>query len=245
VISLAELRAARGGGDPGAQEPSPDRDAAARWSLAALRGRLVELSARGAPATLTTAIGLTLEAQAADEPVAWILAPTRGTFYPPDVSEAGVDLAALLVVRVAEALGAARAAERLLRSGAFGLVVLDLGPEDLALAPQGRLGALAQAHDTAVVCLTEKPEDAPSLGSVISLRAEAVRRSPLGSSPQGAGGADAHPDDRRRLARATEPVVGGGGARRASLAITLRVLKDKRRGPGWSSTTQVRGPVGL
>ena len=44
---------------------------AARWDLGTLRGRLVELSARGATATLTAAIELVTEAQTQSEPVAW------------------------------------------------------------------------------------------------------------------------------------------------------------------------------
>src|SRR6266700_2290488 len=87
-----------------------------RWGLAAIRGRLVELSARGATATLTTAIELVVEAQTAGEPVAWI-ALASGTFYPPDVADSGVDLAALVVVRTPDAITCARAAERVLRSG--------------------------------------------------------------------------------------------------------------------------------
>ena len=98
----------------------------ARWGLAALRGRLTELSARGATATLTTAIELVLEAQHATEPIAWVTLGNT-SFYPPDLADSGVDLAALLVVRVHDVTAAARAAERLLRSGAFGLVVLDFG----------------------------------------------------------------------------------------------------------------------
>src|SRR5438045_2881081 len=41
---------------------------------------------------------------------------------------------------------------------------------------QGRLVTLAQTHDAAVVCLTEKTEDTASLGSLVSLRAQALRR---------------------------------------------------------------------
>ena len=39
-----------------------------------------------------------------------------------------------------------------------------------------RLAGLAERHDTAVVCLTEKRRDAPSLGARVSVRAEATRR---------------------------------------------------------------------
>jgi recombination protein RecA len=68
------------------------------------------------------------------------------------------------------------AAERLLRSGAFGLVVLDLG-KDIALSQpmQSRLLGLAQHHHAVVLCLTRKAEASPSLGSLVSLHASAVR----------------------------------------------------------------------
>ena len=167
VLSLDELRALRGA-----------EEVAEPWGLAALRGRLVELSGRGARATLTEAMGLVLEAQAAGEPAAWILSPSHGGFYPPDAADSGVDLAALVVVRAPDAVGGARAAERLLRSGAFGLVVIDLGlggEHDLSMAQQGRLVTLAQAHDAAIVCLTEKSAEAASVGSLVSLRVEALR----------------------------------------------------------------------
>jgi recombination protein RecA len=139
----------------------------------------------------------------------------NATFYPPDVADSGVDLAALVVVRATDATAAASAAERLLRSGSFGLVVLDFGgggAVELPIAHQGRLIPLAQAHDAAVVCITEKPNDAASLGSLVSLRAEAFRLR-----------------DRDR-ARGYD--------------VTVRALKDKRRGPGWSRTIKLRGPSG-
>jgi recombination protein RecA len=175
------------------------------WSFASVRGRFVELSARGATATLTAAIELVIEAQLQGEPVAW-LASWSTAFYPPDVAANGVDLAALVVVRVADAIGAARSAERLLRSGAFGLVILDLADGELAMAVQGRLVTLAQTHDAAVVCLTEKSADTASLGSLISLRTEATRLR----------------DE-----------------------VVLRVLKDKRRGPGARMAVKRSGPAGL
>ncbi len=218
VVRLDELRLG--------QDLEPETSS---WGLAAMRGRLVELSARGATATLTTAAELVLEAQRAGEPVGWVvpwsLDPKTSTFYPPDVADSGIDLAALVVVRAPSMVAAARAAERLLRSGAFGLIVLDLASVDLetnrasrrdqVLGDQvlGRLVTLAQAHDAAVVCLTDKTTDAGSLGSLVSLRAEAMRL--RGSSPDG------------------------------GFEVTIRALKDKRRGPGWSKRSKVRGPAGL
>lgn len=201
---------------PEGSPDEPGESALDRWGLDALRGRLVELSARGATATLTAAIELVVEAQQASEPVAWVTLG-NATFYPPDVADSGVDLAALAVVRVHDATAAARAAERLLRSGGFGLVVLDFGgggTVEVPIAHQGRLITLAQTHDAAVVCITEKPGEAPSLGSLVSLRAEALRL----HAPEGS--------DR-------------------GYHVTLRVLKDKRRGPGWTRTTRMRGPSGL
>src|SRR4029079_14531393 len=118
------------------------------------------------------------------------------------------------VVRVLDATAAARAAERLLRAGGFGLVILDFcggRPVEVPIAHQGRLVTLAQAHDAAVVCITEKANDAASLGSLVSLRAEALRLH----------------------------------ARKHDYDVTLRVLKDKRRGPGWSRTIKMRGPAGF
>ena len=151
--------------------PTPAR---ARWGLESMRGRLVELSGHAAPATLTAAVDLVLEAQHAAEPVAW-LRLEASSFFPPDLADSGVDLDALVVVRVVDPTAAARAAARLLQSGAFGLVVLDFaggGTLELPMAQQGRLVGLAQNHDAAVVCLTDKPADLPSLSSLVSLRAE-------------------------------------------------------------------------
>jgi recombination protein RecA len=188
--------------------------AEARWSLGSMRGRLVELSARGASATLTAAVELVIEAQTQSEPVVWITFAS-GSFYPPDAADSGVDLNALVVVRVpkiGDAITAARAAERLLRSGAFGLVVMDLaGHAELSMVIQGRLVTLAQTHDAAVVCITDKTADTASLGSLVSLRADALR----------------------------------GRDRDGKFEVTVRALKDKQRGPGWSWRALRGGPAGF
>lgn len=134
----------------------------------------MELSGPGTTPLLTLAFGLVHEAQLAGEPAAFIALP-GSTFYPPDVVAGGVDLEALAVVRAKDALRAARAADQLARSGAFGLLVLDLGRAELPLAALSRLAGLAQKHDTAILCLTRKHGSAPSLGSLVSLRGEAAR----------------------------------------------------------------------
>ncbi|MCH7479368.1 MAG: recombinase A [SAR324 cluster bacterium] len=156
---------------------APERAAVPfRWTRAALAGRFTELSVREASTALTWAFDLVWDAQREGEPAAWI-GDRESTFYPPDVADNGVDVEALAVVRMAEKRDIPRAAERLARSGAFGLIVLDLGSRAVIPAPlQGRLVQQARRHDIAILCLTEKAGRASSLGSLISLRVEAGRR---------------------------------------------------------------------
>ena len=213
-----------------------------QWSYGACVGRLVELSGGSAAPLLSMAFALVADAQRAGEPTAWIQG-ADSTFFPPDAARNGVDLNALVVVRLQDPAARARAAVRLLRSGAFGLVAMDLGtapvdgtagsrgsaldssapsargrrspahPRSAALPPAllGKLGQLAQQHGTAVCCLTVKRADWASLGSLVSLRGEAVRRRTG--------------EDR--------------------FTCTVRVLKDKRNGPGWTHEEVLRGAPGL
>jgi recombination protein RecA len=181
------------GGPPGAAAPTPSNVIpllrlrnAPRFAYAELVGRLAQLSG---PAALTMAMGLVLDAQRAGEPVAWVAAG-EAMFFPPDVVESGVDLAGLLVVRAPDASAAARAGDRLLRSSGFGLLIVDLaadlglgrqigrGVEVVPMALQARLAKLAQRHDAAVLVVTGEPSpspSAPSLSSLVSLRAVATR----------------------------------------------------------------------
>jgi len=180
------------------------------WTLPEVAGRFVEISASGAAGSLTIAFGLVLQAQERGEPVGWVTS-AASSFYPPDVAENGIDLAALAVVRLSGAESIPRAGEKLLRSGGFGLVVLDLGAADIPVPLQTRLTGLAHRHHTALACLTEKERRTFSLGSLVSLRAHA---------------------EKKRIAE-------------NRFACTLRVLKDKRRGPTWSHEEFYSGPAGL
>ena len=122
---------------------------------------------------LTLAFGLVLQVQRKGEPVAWITS-AESTFFPPDVAEGGIDLDALPVIRLASVRHRVRAADQLARSGAFGLVVIELGEcLDLPLAMQTRLAELALSHGTVVLCLTVKTDRQPSLGSLVSVRGQA------------------------------------------------------------------------
>ena len=196
--------------------------APSEWTLAGLAGRLVELAGAEDSAALTFALGLVRQAQLLGEPAAWV-GTSAESFYPPDAAAGGVDIDALAVVRVPDVRALVRAADQLARSGAFGLLVLDLGPlapatgrgarrgGGVPTAALSRLLGLAQKHGTAVVFLTDKPARAASLGSLVSLRAQAVRRQT---------GKD-------------------------EFTCELRVVKDKRRAPGWVVQEVCGGPPGL
>ncbi len=153
----------------------PAAATAGGWRLDALAGRLVEVSGGPAGAALTLTFRIVLEAQTRGEPVAWV-AGRGSTFFPPDAAALGVDLAALAVVRADGALRALRAADHLVRSGGFGLVALDLGTRSRMPVPiQSRLAGLARKHHTALLCLTERSSELPSLGPLVSLRVETTR----------------------------------------------------------------------
>jgi len=143
-------------------------------------GRLVELSGEGGNARTTMAAAAVRQAQREGETVAWIQ-PREGHLYPPDLDDGGIDLQALVVVRVPTKVGAyglCRAAELLLRSGGFGLVVLDMcegTPPVHDSAWQGRLLGLARQHHSRLIVLTHKGSHVASLGPLVSLRIESDR----------------------------------------------------------------------
>jgi recombination protein RecA len=196
---------------------------APRLALDDLQGRLTELCAPRDGAALSCSFFLVREAQQRGEPAAYV-SGVDACFYPPDVADGGIDLDALVVVRVAEAAARARAAEELLRSGAFALVIIDvLSGVRVPPAMLTRLLGLAQKHHSAVVFISSTPdEDAPSsLGSLVSFRA-VVRRRPL-----------------------PETSAAPLGPRRSRFVVTLEAVKDKRRAPGWRHELIFRGPSGL
>lgn len=219
----------------------------APWSLAESAGRLVEISGAGNTASLTLAFGLVLEAQRQGEPVSWVT-PRESFFYPPDAAEGGVDLDALVVIRLPDVRAVPRAGDRLVRSGAFGLVVLDVGTAGIPTPLQARLVGLAQKHHTALICLTEKASEAPSLGSLVSLRihGQRTRISAGRFTPNHQKGTDICPWINGKIfQKGNSPNLGllscGSG-----FTCGFRVLKDKRRGTIWTQQREVcRGPAGL
>jgi recombination protein RecA len=163
--------------------PSPG-STALPLAVRLLPGRIVECSgpADGASARTSTAVALVRHVQAAGETVAWIQR-AGGSLFVPDLHDAGIDLDALVVVHIPTAharAGMCKAAELLARSGAFGLVVVDLEADcnggAAITAWLGRMLGLARQHDSRVVLLTEKPTHADSLGTLVGLRIESRRR---------------------------------------------------------------------
>lgn len=144
-------------------------------------GKIVELSGQ---ARTSLAARLLRAVQAEGDPVAWITPQKNGGLFPPDLAAAGLDLDALVVVHVPEDDRAGpKAAELLLRTGAFGAVALDaraLGARSRvqgqrATAWQGRLSGILRTHAARLLVLTdggalEQEAGAPSLGPLIGVR---------------------------------------------------------------------------
>lgn len=187
-------------------------------------GRLVELC--GA-AQSSTAVAVLAHAQREGETAAWVQ-PARGELYPPDLAEAGVDVEALVVIHVPEtgnmsgASGQCRAAELLLRSGGFGLIVIDFSRTEPtgSTAWQGRLLGLARQHEARVLILRRDAHESlgPLIGMRVASRVERVRR----------------PDD-----------PPGFHPRTAQFEIRHEVLKNKSGGPLEPAPIRIRGPWGL
>jgi hypothetical protein len=131
-------------------------------------GTVIELTGDFAAAATSTAVGAVADAQRTGGITAWVQA-RDGALFPPDVAASGVDLEALAVVHLPPVAstgsaagarssdhGVPAAAELLLRSGAFDLIVLDLRPAPPKRgAWLGRLQALARQHHTRVLLLTD------------------------------------------------------------------------------------------
>lgn len=204
-LAFASLR--RGSLRGGKRAPS--------WSFEALCGRWVELSGHGC-ATLSSVAQLLVQAQQQGAPIAWVRLP-RQSFYPPDLAAWGVTLSCMPVVCAPEPKGAARACEHLLRSGAFGIVVMDLVGYPmhrvrLPMPLQGRLLRLAQRRKVLLLSLTRTPREQPSLGTMVSLRAEVQGRFVSTALP-----------------------------RIQDYLYQVTVIKDKMHGPGWSFEQRIRG----
>lgn len=165
-------------------EPGPHRDQGitseprviplvrqpSRLSEAIPEGRLTEVEG----AATTVLARLVMEVQDADEPVAWVLGP-RSTLHPPDLEAAGVDLARLTFLRIDGATDRRlRAAELVLRSGGFGLVVVETEAPEVPIRALARLHALCRRHGARVIFRRPR-HDPGTLGPLIGLKLRARR----------------------------------------------------------------------
>ena len=155
VFRAAQLKAGPGGG---------------AWRWENLVGALSEISEEAPSGALSFVTEIIAAAQGQNDPVAWV-AGTQSIFFPPDLMKRGIDLSALAVIRAGADADSLTAAEWLVRSGAFGLVIIDCeGAWSVSDGLLGRIQKLAERNVCAVVFLTRKRPSEPSLGSRISLR---------------------------------------------------------------------------
>ena len=136
---LPELDAALGGGFP--------------------RGAIATLE--GSPSSGRSAIAMRLLAAATAGGGLGVLIETpdgpEGSLYPPALAAAGVDLDRLLVVRVHDPAGVARAADIVLRAAAFNVVVIPA--VSLAATAWTRLAGLAHHANALLVALGTEASD--------------------------------------------------------------------------------------
>lgn len=231
----------------------------AAWSLEAFAGRFGEISGGAACATLTLVFRLVYEAQRRGEVAAWI-GHRASTFYPPDVAATGVDLDGLVVVRIANAVEAATASDLLVRSGSFAIVVVDfVGFKEAAR--RGGTTSVLDASARRAIPLPSLPSFPSSSRSVARGRAPRTFRGgvdlPIHAQTRLAGLAKRHDTAFVCLTDkdADRPSIGSLVSLRAHAARTarsadryrceIRVLKDKRRGPGRVHVEECHVPDGL
>lgn len=141
------------------------------FSLANLSGRLTQIVNTPSAPAVSAVFFIVAEAVTSKEPLIWIN-QSNIVFFPPDLERMGIPPSLVPIVRSRDTRGTLRSIEHVLRSGAYGLVVVNTGGS-FSVA-QGRLGTFARLvdmHGTALIFITEEDEDrAPSLGSGISLQ---------------------------------------------------------------------------
>jgi len=158
---------------PSSLEPLPSLPRAEPGAIAPT-GELVEVLGSAAGSVLAAACA---EVQPS-EPVAWVVA--GGALpHPADLAAAGVRCQEMAVVRAAGER-AARAAEMLLSSGGFGLVIVD-GCGALRDRSVARLRALCRKHRARLLVAPwtrseALPLDQPRLGATVALRLSATHR---------------------------------------------------------------------
>lgn len=143
------------------------------FDLSRVSGRVVEVSQAGCFGALSTLCVLMLQVQALGDQIAWV-ETGPSIFFPPDLAFRGLDVEAVSVVLIPDPRAGLQAADTLVRSGAFSLVVIDWAGGTVEESVLGRLARLAEDRQTSVVFLTRKKPTDPSLATQISLRGAVV-----------------------------------------------------------------------
>lgn len=177
------------------------------------RGQVVEISGAPSSGKATLAFAVCLRALEAGQAAAWI--DVGGGFCPVAAAEAGAPLDRLLVVRLAQAASALRAAHILLSSaGAVAALVIDLPPG--SPSPRDRelmaLQRLSERSSTALVFVTARPRTSPSIGAQVAMRLHVER------------------------------VAGEGGAAALDQRLRIEVLRHKQGASHRSIEEDTRGP---
>jgi recombination protein RecA len=137
------------------------------------RGRIVELPGEKTGST-ALALSIVVHVSRSGRLVAWV--DGADAFDPRGAREAGATLARLLWCRPRDLRAAIRAADALIASGAFPLVVLDLRRETPRLVAQGawlRLARGAEAHRSCLLVLGEAGAQSFAAATLVPSRAKA------------------------------------------------------------------------
>jgi recombination protein RecA len=135
---------------------------------------------------------------------------TGTSLYPPALAEAGVALERLLVIPAPEPLAALRAADIVLRSGAFGVVAIPAVP--LKAEAWTRLASLAHRTNALVVALGAEASDELRYFASVRVRARLTHVRWSGGS--------------------------GPFATLAGFDVRFEIVKHKRAAPGKSATVR-------
>lgn len=141
------------------------------FDLAGLAGKVVEFSGWNQSACLSLTIPLIIESQQGVKECAWILPAARrgeSLFFPPDFHNAGIDCSRIPIIRSANVTDSFSIAEKLIRSGGFSLVVLDLTEgKRVRGSTVGRISSMTQRYQCLLLCLTRNPPGHPSLDPMV------------------------------------------------------------------------------
>ncbi len=150
----------------------PSSSDAKPLELSRFQGQISELSAERGQAYINLVFDLIVEAQSRREPVAWI-GDRPSIFYGPDARHRTIDWQAVALISLVSARDRARAADQLLRSGAFGLVIIDLAG---ATAPHigdplmHRLAQWSRRHTTATLFINDVTAESKALSPLLQRR---------------------------------------------------------------------------